>query len=438
MSTTANSQEYTVSRLQQAKTASYKMACLPAKTKNDILKAFAQLLTNEADFLLAENKKDLDAAQKDTDLSDVLKQRLKLDTAKIEQLAQGLLDVAQFDDPVGKVLAKTQLDDGLILEKRTVPLGCVGIIFESRPDVLPQILSLVLKTGNSVVFKGGREAAHSNAAMMKLVEKLQQQFNDLPKGWAQLLETREAAQEMLNYPQYLDLMIPRGSNELVQSILAKSKVPVLGHADGICHLYVDETADLEKSIAVCVDAKIQYPAACNALETLLVDVKVAPQFLPLFKQAAQQNGITLIGCEKTQAIITVEPATVADWKTEYGDLRLSIKVVENLEAAIEHINTYGSHHTDGILSSNPEAIDRFMLGVDSANVYANCSTRFADGFRYGFGAEVGISTSKTHARGPVGIDGLLSYQYRLTGEYQVVKTYTGQNPKAFQHQSLDS
>ena len=242
---------------------------------------------------------------------------------------------------------------------------------------------------------------------------------------------------MLNYPQYLDLIIPRGSNALVQDILAKSKVPVLGHADGICHQYIHPSAEIEKSINVIIDSKIQYPAACNALETLLVDEAISPEFWPALNQACQTAGIPLIACEKSMVLLSAATAaTEADWKTEYGDIRLSVKIVENLAQAVAHINTYGSHHTDGILAEDLSAQQQFLAAVDSASVYVNASTRFADGYRNGFGAEVGISTSKTHARGPVGIDGLLSSKYLLRGHHQVVATYTGQEAKPFQHLTL--
>lgn len=424
-------------QLKQARQASYTMATLSGESKNSILLRFAQLLEEKADFLLAENAKDIQAA-KDAAISDVLAQRLKLDTGKISQLAQGVRDIAGFENPTGKTLFKTLLDDGLTLEKVTVPLGVIGIIFESRPDVLPQILSLILKTGNAVVFKGGRETKASNAAMMTVISQLNTEFPELPTGWACLLETREEALAMLDYPEYLDLAIPRGSNQLVQSVMSRSKVPVLGHADGICHQYVHASADIEKSIPVIIDSKIQYPAACNALETLLVDAEIARDFLLRFEQEAETNHIQLIGCEKTRHILPeIDTATEADWKTEYGDLRLSVKVVESIQDAIQHINTYGSHHTDGILAEDKAAQEAFVSAVGAANVYINASTRFADGFRYGFGAEVGVSTSKTHARGPVGIDGLLSSQYRIVGQHHMVKDYVGASAKAFKHTKLE-
>lgn len=422
--------------LKQSKNAFLAMATLSTAQKNEALAQFASIIEQNAAFLLAENKKDIQQAEKEG-LTSNLYQRLKLDEGKITQLVQGIRDLIKLPDPAGQILSATKLDEGLILEKQTVPLGVIGIIFESRPDVIPQILSLILKSGNAVVLKGGREAILSNAAFMKLVETLNQTCDFLPVGWATLLDSREAVREMLNYPQYVDLVIPRGSNELVQSIMASTKIPVLGHADGVCHLYIHPSADLAQATKIAVDAKIQYPAACNALETLLVDQAIATEFLPQFEQAAKSVGITLKGCTQTQSILRdIEPATEADWRTEYGDLTLSVKIVPDLEAGIAHINQYGSHHTDAIASKDPAALERFMNAVDSACVFANASTRFADGFRFGLGAEIGISTAKTHARGPVGLEGLVIYKYKLRGESQIVADYAGANAKPFLHEPL--
>jgi glutamate-5-semialdehyde dehydrogenase len=437
------------------KSAFLEIATLSAEQKNLALGQFAEIIEQNADFLLTENQKDIAQAQKD-ELTPSLYQRLKLDASKISQLVQGIRDLIKLPDPAGRVMSATQLDDGLILEKVTVPLGVIGIIFESRPDVIPQILSLILKSGNAVVLKGGREATHSNNAFMMLVAQLNAACPWLPKHWATLLDGREAVQQMLNYPQYVDLVIPRGSNQLVQSIMANTKIPVLGHADGVCHLYVHSAANLDQAIKVAVDAKIQYPAACNALETLLVDEAIATRFLPKFVAQAQDAGITLRVCDRAMEILSeaprsisgnhsaspaasaskIEPATEQDWRTEYGDLTLSTKVVPSLEAAIEHINHYGSHHTDVILTEEHQALEHFLNAVDSACVFANASSRFADGFRFGLGAEIGISTAKTHARGPVGLEGLVIYKYKLRGQGQIVADYAGANAKPFQHKDL--
>ncbi|WP_303673778.1 glutamate-5-semialdehyde dehydrogenase [Vampirovibrio chlorellavorus] len=422
--------------LKQSKDAFLAMSTLPTAQKNEALAQFAAIIEANVDFLLTENRKDIGQAEQDG-LTPSLYQRLKLDAGKIKQLAQGLRDLIQLPDPAGQVLSQTVLDEGLVLEKLTVPLGVIGIIFESRPDVIPQILSLILKSGNAVVLKGGREASRSNAAFMQLVDQLNARCPFLPAHWATLLDSREAVQEMLNYPQYVDLVIPRGSNQLVQSIMAATKIPVLGHADGVCHLYVHASANIEQAVALAIDAKTQYPAACNALETLLVDAAIAQQFLPQFAQAAKQAGIALKGCSATQAILPkIEPATEADWRAEYGDLTLAVKVVPTLEAAMAHINQYGSHHTDAIVAQDSDVLERFLNGIDSACVFANASTRFADGFRFGLGAEIGISTAKTHARGPVGLEGLVIYKYKLRGQGQIVADYVGEAAKPFLHRPL--
>jgi glutamate-5-semialdehyde dehydrogenase len=415
--------------LRKSREASYAMAGLSTARKNAALDTFARLLEAQTDALLAANRQDLGQAERD-DLSPALYQRLKLDGGKLAQLAQGIRDVINLPDPVGQVLSATRLDDGLVLEKRTVPLGVIGIIFESRPDVLPQILSLILKSGNAVVFKGGREARHSIAAFMDVVARLNRECPDLPPHWATMLDTREAIRAILNYPQYVDLIIPRGSNQLVQSVMEATRIPVLGHADGVCHLYVHASADPERAVRIAIDAKAQYPAACNAVETLLVDEAVAPAFLAAFAPAAARAGIVLRGCEKTRALIPgTEPAMESDWSTEYGDLTLSVKVVPSPEAAIAHINRYGSHHTDAVLARDAAVIEAFLNAVDSACVFANASTRFADGFRFGLGAEIGISTAKTHARGPVGLEGLVIYKYKLRGNGQIVADYAGENAR---------
>ena len=427
----------TEAMLQKSRTAFYDMAALDTAEKNQALLRFADLIEANREFLLQENERDLQQASRDQ-ISQSLHQRLKLDAGKLAQVVQGLRDLAALADPIGRSLSKTLLDEGLVLEKITVPLGVIGIIFESRPDVIPQVLSLILKSGNAVILKGGREARHSNAAFMTLVNELNGACPRLNPHWATLVESREAVHDILHYPQYVDLIIPRGSNELVQAIMAATRIPVLGHADGICHLYIHSGANLSKAISVVVDAKAQYPAACNALETLLVDSAVAEEFLPVFTHAAQTANITLKGCDRTRQIAkNITPATETDWRTEYGDLTLSIKIVDGLEEAIAHINRYGSHHTDAILTTDATAIERFMNAVDSACVFANASTRFADGFRFGLGAEVGISTSKTHARGPVGLEGLVSSKYRLTGAYHQVGDYVGENARPFRHVPID-
>jgi glutamate-5-semialdehyde dehydrogenase len=419
------------STLQRAKNAFYTMATLTTEQKNEALEAFAAIIERHADLLLAENAKDLTLAGQEQ-IAASLHQRLKLDAGKIKQLVQGIRDLVKLPDPAGQILACTRLDDGLVLEKQTVPLGVIGIIFESRPDVIPQILSLILKSGNAVVLKGGREAVQSNAAFMSLVSQLNQRCPWLPADWATLLDSREAVQAMLNYPQYVDLIIPRGSNQLVQSIMASTSIPVLGHADGVCHMYIHADADVASSVKLALDAKGQYPAACNALETLLVNTAIAEAFLPKLAEKASLANFTLKGCMRTQSILK-DIQAVGDWHTEYGDLTLAIKIVDSPEHAIEHINHYGSHHTDSIVAKDAAVIEHFLNAVDSACVFANASTRFADGFRFGLGAEIGISTAKTHARGPVGLEGLVIYKYKLRGGGQIVADYVGEHARPFLH-----
>ncbi len=419
--------------LVKVKEAAMAMALIKTEDKNEALEEFAQLIESHKDFILSENKKDLDAAK--GKISENLLNRLKLDESKIKSISQGLRDLIGLEDLIGKVQLSRELDKNLILERVTVPLGVVGVIFESRPDVIPQILSLILKSGNAAVLKGGSEAQHSNKAFMNLVEKLNTKFTFFPNEWATLVGGREDVTEMLKHHDLIDLMIPRGSNELVKMIKNSTKIPVLGHADGVCHLYIHENANLKSAVQIARDSKIQSPSACNALETLLVDKKVAENFLKTFVQ--ESPDIKMIGCERTQKILPqVVAASEEDWRSEYGDLRLSVKIVDDIQSAIEHINTYGSHHTDGIVTENAFILEIFLNAIDSACVFSNASTRFADGFRFGFGAEIGISTEKIHARGPVGIEGLVTYKYKLRGQGQVVADYVGSNAKKFSHRDL--
>lgn len=423
--------------LRKSRKASHEMALLSDSQKKESLDALARLIEQETDHLLADNKKDLDDYQ--NKISESLFQRLILNPAKIQQIIQGIRDVRDQPDPVGRILSRRELDEGLILEKQTVPIGVIGIIFESRPDVLPQILSLALKSGNAVVLKGGHEAYHSNLGFMSMVKKLHQRCAWMPAGWATLLDSRSDVHKMLNFPEYIDLVIPRGSKNLVRSIMDATSIPVLGHADGICHLYIDAEAHLENASSLVVDCKAQYPAACNAIETLLIHQDVAERFMPILDLAAADAGIHLRGCLETQRFLpNIEAATEKDWHTEYGDRTLSVRIVPNISEAIIHINHYGSHHTDAILTLNPETQEQFLNGVDSASVFANASTRFADGFRYGLGAELGISTNRTHARGPVGVEGLLSYKFKIRGKGQIVADYVGSDARPFTHRELSS
>ncbi len=418
--------------LRDAREAGRRMAVLEGDLKNQALREFARLIEERASDLLSANE--IDCRLQRGKIPESLYQRLGLDSSKLAVLARGIREVAAMEDPVGRTLSSAELDDGLVLEKVTVPLGVVAIIFESRPDVIPQILSLILKSGNAVLLKGGSEATHSNRAFMDLVEELGRRCRWLPSAWATLLEGREAVRELLGYPEYVDLVIPRGSNQLVRSIMDATRIPVLGHADGVCHLYVHSRADVAKAVQLAIDAKAQYPAACNSIETLLVDGPVAADFLPKFAKAAESAQIILKACPQSRAFLpAAEPAAEDDWGREFGDKTLAVKVVGGLEAAIDHINRHGSHHTDAIATEDPAAGEAFLNAVDSASVFLNASTRFADGYRYGLGAELGISTARTHARGPVGVEGLVIYKYKLRGAGQVVSDYVGPNARPFKH-----
>jgi glutamate-5-semialdehyde dehydrogenase len=417
-----------------ARQAALRMAAETTKQKNQALEAIRTALLNNADAIIAANAKDMAQAENDHLAAPLLK-RLKFDHSKINTVCEGIESLIRLDDPVGQTLRATELDTGLELYKVTCPIGVIGVIFESRPDALIQISTLCLKSGNAALLKGGSEAMRTNRILAETISKAAVAAG-MPAGWLGLLETRSDVAEMLNLDDDIDLIIPRGSNAFVKHIMNNSNIPVLGHADGICHVYIDAEADADMAVRIAVDSKCQYVAVCNAEETLLVHEKIAANILPKLKEALEAKGVELLGCEKTQSIIDVKAATEEDWKTEYLDYTLSIRVVEGLDSAIEHINTYGSGHTDAIVTQNREAAMTFMDHVDSGDVFWNCSTRFSDGFRYGLGAEVGISTNKIHARGPVGLEGLLIYKWRMIGSGQIVADYGGPNGKKFTHRKL--
>jgi glutamate-5-semialdehyde dehydrogenase len=418
-----------------ARRASNRLAATGTDAKNQALEQIRKALQENADAIIAANRKDLAQAEKDNLAAPLLK-RLKFDQSKIDSVCEGIESLIALDEPVGKTLTATELDAGLELYKVTCPIGVIGVIFESRPDALVQISTLCLKSGNAVLLKGGSEAMQTNRILAETISKAAASAG-MPDGWLGLLETRSDVAEMLKLDKYIDLIIPRGSNEFVQHIMNNSNIPVLGHADGICHVYIDADADLDMAVNIAVDSKCQYVAVCNAEETLLVHEKIAPAALPKLKQAMEANNVEIRGCEKTRTIIDVKPANEADWKTEYLDYILSVRVVKNLDEAIDHINTYGSGHTDAIVTENRQTAMAFMDLVDSGDVFWNASTRFSDGFRYGLGAEVGISTNKIHARGPVGMEGLLIYKWRLVGKGHVVADYSGANGKKFTHKKLN-
>jgi glutamate-5-semialdehyde dehydrogenase len=386
----------------RVKESSIKLAAAGTEAKNKALAQIAESLKTRKSEIIKANQKDLKRSEQE-DLSAPLLKRLKFDEAKIADAIDGIHSLIKLEDPVGRTVFSTGLDDNLELYRVTCPIGVIGVIFESRPDALVQISTLCLKSGNGVLLKGGSDALETNRILADVIIRAAEEAG-IPSNWAALLETRADVNEMLKMDRFIDLIIPRGSNDFVRYIMDNSKIPVMGHADGICHCYVDEDADLDMAAKIVVDSKTQYVAVCNAAETLLVHENVASEFLPTAKKLLDAKGVELVGCPKTQALIPVGPAAEADWGTEYLDYKLSIKVVAGIDEAIDHINLYGSGHTDAIITGSREKAVRFMDYVDSGNVFWNCSTRFSDGFRYGFGAEVGISTSKIHTRGPVGLD----------------------------------
>ncbi|MFG6102132.1 glutamate-5-semialdehyde dehydrogenase [Leptothoe sp. EHU-05/26/07-4] len=411
------------------------LASLSTQQKNEAIEAIAQALEAAAADITVANEADLQTALADN-LAKPLYGRLKLDAVKLKGAIKGVRDVAKLPDPAGAVQIHRELDDGLELKRIACPLGVLGIIFESRPDAVMQISTLAVKSGNGVILKGGKEAVRSCQALVKAIRQGLTNVGLDPNA-VQLLTTREETRALLELDSYVDLIIPRGSNAFVRFVQENTRIPVLGHADGICHLYVDVAADLEKTAKIAVDAKVGYPSACNAIETLLVHKDIAVQALPVLAEALGKEGVKLLGDDATRQVLTdIQAATESDWSTEYSDLILAIRVVDSVDAAIDHINTYGSRHTDAIATEDQATADRFMAQVDAAGVYHNCSTRFADGFRYGFGAEVGISTQKMPPRGPVGLEGLVTYKYQVVGNGHVVATYSGENAKPFTHRDL--
>ncbi len=405
---------------QRARKAVQAMSSLSSggvSVRNDALRLMAQELSQRAEAIFAANKLDLAQAEAEK-LSPPLLSRLRFDEAKLAQVVSGLLSLAQLPDPVGQTTLSRELMDGLHLYRVTCPIGVIGVIFESRPDALVQIASLALKSCNAVLLKGGREALRTNQVLCEAIRAAAEKAG-LPADFAQLLTTREDVAAMLREDTLIDLIIPRGSNAFVRYIMDNSRIPVLGHADGLCHVYIDRAADPETAVKVAVDSKAQNVSVCNAMETLLIH-RNALALLPRLADALKAKGVRLLGDADVCRLIGCEKATEEDWHTEYLDYVLSIRVVDSLEEAIDHINRCGSHHTDCIVTEDHDAAARFIHEVDSAGVYHNVSTRFADGFVYGFGAEVGIATGKLHARGPMGLEGLTTYKYVLTGQGQTM------------------
>lgn len=418
----------------KTRASALQLGTAPTEVRNRALEAIAGSLETAASEILAANQADCQTA-KDEGLASALYARLKLDETKLQAAIAGVRDVAKLPDPIGAVQIHRELDTDLVLKRVTCPLGVLGVIFEARPDAVVQISSLAIKSGNGVILKGGKEAIRSCEALVKAIRQGLEQAG-LDPNVVQLLTTREETLELLKLDSYVDLIIPRGSNSFVRFVQENTRIPVLGHADGICHLYIDKAADIPKAIALTIDSKTHYPAACNAIETLLVHQAIAKDFLLQAVGPLQEKAVELRGDARTLEILPIQLATEADWSTEYSDLILAIKIVDSLEEAIAHINTYGSRHTEAIATENNQAAATFIAQVDAAGVYHNCSTRFADGFRYGFGAEVGISTQKMPPRGPVGLEGLVTYKYQLMGDGHIAATYSGPNAKPFTHQDL--
>ncbi|WP_157149333.1 glutamate-5-semialdehyde dehydrogenase [Brachyspira pilosicoli] len=425
--------------VKNAKDSTYKLQSLSTDIKNKALLEIADKLEQNKNIIFEANKKDLEYAKKLLDENKIslsMFNRLKLDENKMIDIISGIKDVVKLEDPINKVLLETELDDNLLLKKISCPIGLIAVIFEARPDVISQISSLCIKSSNAVILKGGAEGENTNKAIFNIINETLESIEDFPKNSVNLVFTRDDIKELLSMDKYVDLIIPRGGNSLVQYIKSNTNIPVLGHADGICHLYIDESANQEKALKICLDSKSQYPSACNAVETILINKNIANEYLPKLYNLFKENNIKMNGCEAVRKILNQSDiGEVKEWHLEYGDKEVSLKIVENTEEAYNHINKYGSHHTDSIVSENKDNIEKFMTYVDSANVYTNTSTRFSDGFRYGFGAEVGISTNKTHARGPVGLEGLTIYKYKLFGNYQIVDDYVSHR-SSFKHKRI--
>ena len=437
------------------------VAALSNEKRNAALEKVADALLKNAEAIFAENKKDLEAAEKN-EVPPSVKKRLKFDENKLRDVIRGIKQLTELPDPVGKKTLDRELDEGLRLSRVTCPIGVIGVIFEARPDALVQIASLCIKSGNCAILKGGKETAASNRILFKIIDDAVKDAG-FPDGAYLLAETHSEIDELLTCDGYVDLLIPRGSNAFVRHIMDNTRIPVMGHADGICHIYVDDSADDEKALEIIVDAKMQYTAACNAVETLLISRAKADEFIPKLYNRLKSENITVRGTQAVEEILERTFDGSAEGKNdtetgsdgngnavsadgfidvidtddfiEYLSLTVSVAVVDGIDAAIEHINRFGSHHTDAIITEDKEAADKFMQLVDSAGVYHNCSTRFSDGFRYGFGAEVGISTGKIHARGPVGLEGLVTYKYKLYGSGQIVGDYA-QGRKQFHFRDM--
>lgn len=424
---------------QFAKKTSQKLANLDTESKNDLLRMISQRISQNKEQIAQANLLDVQAAKKMVEegtLTKPLLNRLILSEDKIDHLGTYLEEVAKLDDPIGRKQYAMKLSDGLELERISCPIGVIAIIFESRPEVVIQVSALSIKSGNVAILKGGREAGNSNRILFQIISEVLDDYN--LNGSINLIETREDVFELLKEHDNIDLIIPRGSNSFVRFIQENTKIPVLGHSSGICHLYLDQNCDPQMGISVTIDAKTDYPSACNAVETLLVHRNISEAILPELLHKLKMLNTKLKGCEKTLSLskkhhINIEPALEADWRSEYTDLILAVKIVDSLDEAIDHINLYGSHHTDSIITNDQAAAELFLSQVDSGCVFHNVSTRFSDGHVFGLGAEVGISTNKTHARGPVGLEGMVIYKYLLRGNGQLRATFSGKEAMPFLH-----
>lgn len=406
----------------KVKVDSFLLMASSNEMRNTCLKNIIENLKKDKEHILAENKRDIENARLENISSSILS-RLLFDEHKMDTVIAGINDLIKMPDPIGKITLKRELDEGLVLTRTTTPIGVIGVIFEARPDALVQIASLCIKSGNAAILKGGSEALFTNRALFESIKRALKDSN-LPEHALVQLEARSDVSELLSCYEYVDLLIPRGSNSFVKYIMDNTSIPVMGHADGICHTYVDEEFDLDKSIRILVDAKTQYPSACNTTETILIHKNAIDKLFPRLNKAFNDAKIKVFAHKNIiDKFDNAVPATDNSFHTEYLEKTVNVKTVDNIDEAINHINTYGSHHTDAILTNIDSNADYFMNRVDSANVYKNCSTRFADGFRYGFGAEVGISTGKLHARGPVGLEGLCTYKYKLYGNGDIVADY---------------
>lgn len=414
------------------KKAQLHLSASSESVRNEALRLIYEELERDKDFIFAENKKDLEEAK--GKIGDAVLGRLKFDEKKLKSVRDGILDLIALSDPIGRIEEKRELDSGFILTKKSVPIGVIGMIFEARPDALVQIVALCIKSGNAVILKGGKEAVNSNRALFKVISAALEKTS-LTSAFLMLIESHEDVASILKMDKYIDLIIPRGSNAFVRYVMDNTRIPVLGHADGICSIYVDEYANMDIAVPIVLDSKIQYPAACNAVEMVLVNEKIKECFLPKIKKVFNDNGVIIHGDEEVRNTIECESLGEDDLFKEFLSLEVSIKCVKDTAEAIDLINSNGSHHTDAIITENAENKNLFFSLVDSADVFANCSTRFSDGYRFGLGAEVGISTSKIHARGPVGLNGLMSYKWLLEGHGEIVSDYAN-GKKVFHHKDL--